>query len=298
MSKSFSWDKIYSHMEEKGMTEGSQKTIVNQMRRVLKGVFGDKAITMADLKKSPPAALKWITEEGDLSSFAIKKNHIAAMYKLYEALGIPTKTFCDKFAEIVELASAERAGGLSEKQKERFDKVDFKALQNKVDEISDPEIRLLTAVYAGWIAPLRGNEWRGTKVITTKKYTKSALPDNYILLPQKKMVVGKSKTSKYHETKEIDLPDEVAREIKRYVDTSKSDILFPDMAPSVMTKRMMKHLGFSVQALRKRYVSEKVADGITPDERVKLARVMGHTIATSALDYSKPDDIKNKKEDD
>lgn len=298
MSKSFSWDKLYKHLEDKGLAEGSQKTIVNQIRRVLKGLYADKPITMADLKKSPAAALKWITEDGDLSSFAIKKNHMAAMYKLYEALGIPTKTFCDKFAEIVELASAERAGGLSEKQKERFDKVDFKALQNKVDDISDPEVRLLTAFYAGWMPPLRGNELRGTKVITTKKYTKSSLPDNYILLPQKKMVVGKSKTSKYHETKEIDLPDEVAREIKRYVDTMRNDVLFADMAPSVMTKRMMKHLGFSVQALRKRYVSEKVRDGISPEDRVKLARIMGHTISTSAMDYSKPENVKEKAEEE
>ena len=298
MSKSFSWDKIYKHLEDKGLSEGSQKTAVNQMRRVLRGVYGDKPITMADLKKSPAAALKWITEEGDLSSYAIKKNHMTAMYKLYEALGIPTKVFCDKFSEIVELASAERAGGLSEKQKERFDKVDFKDLQEKVGHLAESDVRLLTAVYAGWMPPLRGNEWRGTRVITTKKYTKSSLPDNYILLPQKKMVVGNSKTSKYHETKEIELPDEVVREIKRYVDTTKNDVLFPDMAPSVFTKRLMRHLGFSVQALRKRYVSEKVREGISPEDRVKLARIMGHTISTSAMDYSKPENVKEKSDEE
>ena len=298
MSKTFSWEKIYNYLDQKGLSEGSQKTTVNQMRRVLKGIFGDKPFTMAQLKKSPMQAVKWITEDGDLSSFSIKKNHLTSMFKLYEALDINTKVFCDKFAEVVDLANAERAGGLSEKQKQRFDKVDFEALQKKVETINDPEVRLMTAVYAGHMPPLRGNEWRGTKVVTTKKYTKSSLPDNYILLPQKKMIVGKSKTSKYHETKEIDLPDEVVKEIKRYVDTSKSDILFPDMASSVFTKRLMKNLGFSVQALRKRYVSEKVSEGISPTDRVALARIMGHTIATSALDYSKPDDIKKKDEDE
>ena len=296
MVKQFSWEKIYKFLDDKGLSESSQKTTINQMRRILKGMYGDEPITMAELKRSPNKAVEYINDSD--MTYAIKKNHMTAMFKLYQALNIPTKSFEEKFKEIVELANAERAGGLSEKQKERFDKVDFKALQEKVKEIDDPEVRLLTAIYSGVMPPLRGNEWRGTKVITTKKYVKSSLPDNYILLPAKKMVVGQSKTSKHHEIKEIDLPQIVVDEIKKYIAATKNDILFDGMSASVFTKRLMKHLGYSVQTLRKRYVSEQVSKGISPEERVKMARILGHTIATNALDYSKPQNIKEDTDEE
>ena len=286
MAKQFSWDKVIDHLTSRGVKDSSVNSQLSIMRRVLKGVYEDKAPTLAQVKKSIPDVLEWIKGEQNLPNYSQRKNAMIAMYQFYKALNVPTKRMEDPFKEIVELSQAERLNGQSKKNKEKFDLVSFKQIREKVELEDNPENRLLASIYSGDMPILRGEEWRGIKVITTKKINnKSALPNNYIHLHNKTLHIKDAKSLGGQQVKVVDIPDSIVSEIKKYLASQGGDVLLPNMASSVMTKRLNKMFGYSIQALRKRYVSEKIKEGISPAERIKLARLMGHNLMTQATTY-------------
>jgi len=242
---------------------------------------------MKDLRKSPSLAVAWILEDGNLPNYAQRKNLMTSMYQFYHALGIDTPIFDKHFDEIVKLSIAERAGEMNEKQRERFDNVNFRKIKNMVSETKDPRLRLLLALYSGEMPPLRGEDWRNLKVIKTKDYDADLLPKNYLLLHDHTLHIGDAKTSHTHGDKDILIPQFIIEEIKHYLNEVGGDILLPDLSSPSLTKLLMKHLGFSVQALRKKYVSQLVKQGMTPEQRIEMTRIMGHTLMTSILDYDK-----------
>jgi len=183
---------------------------------------------------------------------------------------------------------------MTDKIKEKFDKVDFNELKKKAKEEDNTDLRLVYWLYSS-MPPLRGNEWRGTRVVSSKKKGKD--DENYVALKEKVLIVNNSKTSGSHGSKEVELPTELINEIKKYVANKESDILFDDYSASTFTKLLNKHLGYSIQSLRKRYVSEHF-NKMTPKERVELAKIMGHTIQTAMLDYNKPVEVVSSDEDD
>jgi len=290
----FDWNIVILYLEDRGVKESTVKQHLIQIRRVLKGLYPDKAPTLSQIKRSLGSAVEWIKAEGNLPNYASRKNHMTSMYQFYEALDINTKKMMKPFEKIVELAMAERSGGLTGKVKEKFDKVNFKNIKDSIEETEDPEIRLMKVLYSGDMPILRGQEWRGLKVITAKKIAKKSLPENYLHLPSKTLHITEAKSLGGATSKEMDIPSNVIDEIKQYLDKVGGDTLFPALSASSMTKKMNKELGYSIQALRKRYVSERVKEGISPEERAKLARLMGHSLFTSVLDYTKP--IEDKDE--
>lgn len=285
--KQFDWNSVITFMEEKGTKPQSVNTQLGQMRRVLRGVFGEKSPTLAQVKKSIPQVLEWIKAEGNLPNHAQRKNAMVSMYQFYQSLGVPTKRMEKPFKEIVEMSQAERLNGLSEKNQAKFDKVDFSNIKEKIEEEENPTNRLLKAIYSGDMPILRGEEWRGLAVVTKKKPKQSELPKNYLSIPTNTLHIRDAKSLGGAEHKVVDVPDSIMSEVRRYLQAQGGDKLFPDMSASVMTKRLNKLLGYSIQALRKRYVSEKVKEGLSNAERIKLASLMGHTIMTQVTDYVK-----------
>lgn len=294
MVKQFDWSVIYNHFDERGIKESSQKQHIQQIKRVLKGVFQDKPFSLADVKRSLTPVLNWMMDTDNLPNHASRKNHFTSMYQFYKSLDINTRRMEKPFKEIVELAFAERTNGISQKSKEKFDKVDFKELQDKYKQMPDGDNRLMIALYSGLMPILRGEEWRNLKVITTKKINKKTLPSNYLLLQHQKLHIGDAKSKGGVDIKEIDVPNVIIDEIKNYLKHTEGDVLFKGLSPSAMTKRFNKQLGYSIQALRKRYVSEKVKEGLSPEERINLARIMGHNLTTQALDYDKKDELDDE----
>lgn len=286
--KLWNWNKLYDLFEERGLRKSSRETAKSQIRRVLSGVYGNNPITLAEIKKnSPTKVLDWLKDESNGLSYSTRKNLMGSMYKFFEAVGVKSQAFNDEYKRIQELSTAERAGGLSNKQSERFNKADFDEIKDKANKAKDPTNKLMLTLYAGYMPPLRSNEWRDLKVITTKKYVKSQQPENYAVLPEFKLVIRDSKTSDHYDAKVVKLPTEVVEAIKEYLASVGGNTLFKGMSGPSFSKRLTRQLGYSVQTLRKRYVSEKVAEGISPEDRVELARVMGHSLNTSQLDYNK-----------
>lgn len=291
----FDWNIVYKHLEERGVKESSAQQQLSQIRRVLVGLFPEKTPTLSQVKRSVPAVLEWIQKEGNLPNYASQKNHMTSMYALYKALGVSTKKMKEPFDKIVELSLAERSGAMSKKNQEKFDKVDFKKIKEEIATTEDDTIRLLKALYSGDMPILRGQDWRGLKVLSAKRIPKKDLPANYLHLPSKTLHISEGKSLGAQASKEVDVPDSILNEIKRYMEKKETDVLFEGLLAPAMTKKMNKSLGYSIQALRKRYVSERMKQGISPAERAKLARIMGHSLITSVIDYSKPDALENMK---
>lgn len=290
--KRFDWKTLEDYFDKSGLKESSKTSTETRIRRILSAVFGRKDYSVNELKKSVDKVCDYITKSWDIRTHSSKKSYLFAMTHLYRALNVPYKCIEKQLKETMELAEAERAGEMNGKNKEKFDKVNFEDLKKKAKDETNADLRLVFWLYSS-MPPLRGNEWRGTRVVANKKKGKD--DENFVALKEKKLIVNNSKTSSTHGTKEVDLPEEVVKEIKRYIADKETDILFDDYSASTFTKLLNKHLGYSIQSLRKRYVSENL-NKMTPEQRVKLAKVMGHTLFTQALDYNKPNEIE--KDDD
>lgn len=272
----------------KKISPQSVKAELTQIRKILRGIYGeDGNPTLGDIKKSVPKMVEYI--KGDnFKNNSQRKNAIVAMYHFYDALGIPYGISKEYFKEVADKALAERMGGLAGEIKEKFDKVDFDKIKEDAEKETNPTMRLMLKLYSGVIPIMRGQEWRGLKVIKTKKYVKSQLPPNYLLLHDKTLHITDAKSLGGEGAKLMALPDEILDEIKRYMETTGDDVLFDGMSASVMTKKFNKALGgYSIQSLRKRYISEQVKNGISPEEKVRLAKLMGHKLTTQMVDYTK-----------
>lgn len=285
--KRFDWKTLDEYFETTGLKQSSIASIQTRIKRILSAVFGRKDYSVSELKRSVEKVCDYISKSQDIKSHSSKKTYLFAMTHLYRALNVKYNCIEKQLKETMELAEAERAGQMNEKNKEKFDKVDFEKLKEKAKDETNADLRLIYWLYSS-MPPLRGNEWRGTRIVKNMK--KGNDEENYVALKEKKLIVNNSKTSKSHGTKEVDLPDDVVKEIKRYIAEKETDILFDDYSASTFTKLLNKHLGYSVQSLRKRYVSENLGK-MTPKQRVKLAKIMGHTIMTQQLDYNKPNEI-------
>jgi len=291
--KRFDWKTLEEYFDKTELRESSKTSIETRIRKILNDVFGRKDYSINELKKSPQKVCDYISKGWDIRRHSTKKTYLFAMTHLYKALNVKYDCITKQLKETMELAEAERAGEMNEKTKEKFNKVNFKELKEKAKKEENPDLRLVYWLYSA-MPPLRGNEWRGTRVVANEKKGKDS--ENFVALKEKKLIVNKSKTSETHGKKVIDLPTEVVNELKKYVASKEHDILFDDYSASTFTKMLNKNLGFSIHALRKRYVSEHF-DKMTPKERVELARTMGHTIQTAMLDYKKPIEVVSDEED-
>lgn len=282
--KRFDWKTLEDYFDKTNLSESSKTSTETKIRHVLANVFGKKEYSIAELKSSGPKVCEFIMSD-HVRHYTSKKTYMFAMRHLYKALNVKHDCIDTELKGVIDMAEAERVGDFTGKKREAFDSVNFNEMKQKAADETDPDLRLMLWLYSS-LPPLRGNEYRQTKVVASKaKATDDA--QNYIALKDKLLIVNNSKTSKSHGAKEVELPDEIIREVKRYVNEKKTDVLFDDFNSVRFTKFLQKNLGYSVQALRKRFVSENFKH-MTPAERVKLAKIMGHTIQTAMLDYNKP----------
>lgn len=292
--KRFDWKTLEDYFSDTKLSQSSKTTIEKQIRKILSAVFGRKDYSISELKKSAEKVCEYITKSWDIRTHSSKKNYLFAMKHLYNALGVKPECINKQLKETIEMSEAERAGEISGTKKEKFDKVNFEEMRKKAKDEKNTDLRLILTLYSN-MPPLRGNEWRGSRVVANEKKGKD--DENFIALKEKLLIVNNSKTSKTHGQKRVDLPDVVVKEIKRYVADKENDILFDDYSSSKFTKFLNSNLGFSIQALRKKYVSENF-NKLDAKGRVKLAKTMGHTIQTAMMDYVKTVEVVDDEDED
>lgn len=282
--KQFNFDELDEYFTQKCIKEQSKKQHISQMKRVLKKILGTE-YSKTNVKQSLSKFLKYIVTD-ELPNYNSKKNHMTSMFHLYTALKAPTQRMEKVFDEMKQKAFAERANGMTDKAKTKFDKVDFDKIKSMYQELEiGSDNRLILVLYSGMMPTLRGQEWLELKTINSKK--KPAGMKNYLNLKTGMLHIEDAKSKGGYLEKDVIVPDDVLDEIKQYLKIKNTDVILQGMSSSVLSKRLTKLIGTSVQALRKKYVSMVSKKGLTADERIELARIMGHNLLTQAIDYDK-----------
>lgn len=284
--KQYNLDDLTPYFEEKCIKPQSMKQHISQMKRVLKKILGTE-YSKTNVKQSLSKFLKYIVTD-DLPNYNSKKNHMTSMFHLYTALKAPTQRMEKVFDLMKQKAFAERANGMTEKAKTKFDKVDFDEISQMYKELElGTDNRLILVLYSGMMPILRGQEWLNLKTINTKKNTLPSSVKNYLNLKSGMLHIEDAKSNGGYLEKDVIVPDVILNEIKEYLKIKNTDTILQGMSSSVLSKRLTKLIGASVQALRKKYVSVVSKQGLTTDERIELARIMGHNLLTQAIDYDK-----------
>jgi integrase len=129
---------------------------------------------------------------------------------------------------------------------------------------------------------------------------------NRLILNKKKWIIPRFKTKKSIDKREFDVPDELIEQIKRvkkiyptygYVFPKITNITKKGSSQSI-SNFLGRLLGGGIQTLRKIYVSDLIDRGTNANERKKISHIMGHSVKTQILNYSKFSDVlhSNNKE--
>ncbi len=157
------------------------------------------------------------------------------------------------------------------------------------------------------------NDLAGMKISNKRDFNKLTTEDkeknNYLVLERngKKMFfcMNDYKTSRKYSEKCIELPAELRKVMRFYLQFTQNDYLLTrnDGEPmtrnaisQALSKTFIKRLGRSVSTnlIRKIYLSEKYS--AVKDEMAKDAEVMGHSVATQQKIYVKKEVEKNDEE--
>jgi hypothetical protein len=172
-----------------------------------------------------------------------------------------------------------------ENQIEKFDM--SKLTKNQEDIIQQ---HLLLILYTD-IPPMR-NDYAKMKVY----HNKEVKNENYIHLKKKIIVLNKYKTSKTYGEKQIEIPNNIIKLIRRWIDITENEYLLINirdrnpMTNNGLTKylnKIFKPKKVSTTLLRKLYLSEKYPVIHNRKDMKKDAYVMGHSLETQQGIYRK-----------
>lgn len=282
--------------------------------------------TLKPLKNDPNKFMNYINNNTSPQQLpdSTKKNLTAAALAFLKAdLRTPENVltiyqkFFDTIAKSVDDAKLYKAPSISEEEafipwKDIIAK--FKKYENIVKKFPDQNFAayedkyiylkyLLLALYTT-IPPLRGEEYRNAIIIRVKNpknydIITSACNCNLADIENNNFVVPFYKTSKTHDTRIIPIPNTTSEIItKWYKITNGNKYLLPNLqTPSTnMSQSALTHLiqrifsphKISTSMLRKIYISNKLKTIYNkPQERKKLAKLMGHTLQLQEFIYNK-----------
>lgn len=148
---------------------------------------------------------------------------------------------------------------------------------------------LILSLYT-YLPPIRGSEYINAQYIFQDVDYETKLEEdgmNLIDMKNKKIVIGHYKTKKQYGIRIIDIPEELYDVLQEYFHYKPCKYMFrKKISNSSFTKRLNEifHKNVSTSMLRKLYISEYVKD-MTIEQRKKLSKIMGHSIATQELVY-------------
>lgn len=191
-------------------------------------------------------------------------------------------------------------------------KIDELEAQNKLQEATKHQKTvyqkyLILSLYT-YVPPLRGEDWFNAVIIPVENAELyptllKAMNKHIVDVTNNKLVVGTYKTSDKYGTRIIDLPQELVNIINRSfkINNGNPNLLINyndsknrpmnEQAFNKFMNKIFQPKNISSSMLRKMYISEKLKEIKTPEERKKLALVMGHSLASQEFTYSRFRDI-------
>tara|TARA_B100001123_G_C15248959_1_gene1002065 strand:- start:18 stop:920 length:903 start_codon:yes stop_codon:yes gene_type:complete len=175
-----------------------------------------------------------------------------------------------------------------EELESKIDKFDMTKLTKSQEDTIQQHLILL--LYTK-IPPMR-NDYAQMKVYRDKEVK----GENYIHLKKKIIILNKYKTSKTYGEKQIEIPNDVVKIIRRWVDITGNEYLLINirdrnpMTNNGLTKylnKIFKPKKVSTTLLRKLYLSEKYPVIHNRKDMKKDAYVMGHSLETQQGIYRK-----------
>jgi len=127
--------------------------------------------------------------------------------------------------------------------------------------------------------------------------------DNYYDKDSKQLIYNSYKTSESHGKRVINVPDVLSAAIEDFHNKSGSKYIICSSRKTSFTqisfnKMLTACIGGSCNMLRKSYISEKIDNGMTAEERKKAATIMGHSLAVQQLTYSRFSDTLHPDDND
>ena len=152
---------------------------------------------------------------------------------------------------------------------------------------------ILSLLSRGFV--LRTQDYASTALVENDEETTS-LPDNYLEISSGKWIIRDYKNDKYNGTRQLLLPKDLVNQMIQY--RQKAGITAPWLFPAdngttkttadALSKWLRRSpLKAGTQMLRTLYVSNRVDEGMTGNQRVEMADTMDHSVLTQHTVYSK-----------
>ena len=152
-----------------------------------------------------------------------------------------------------------------------------------------------------YIQPLRAECYYNTKL----HYSIYEEDENNLVIDHKQLYLYNYKTSSTYGPKIIDIPDELCEILRNFKNKSKSYYVICSSTGHKLEansfnrlfKEATKGKNFSCNMARKCFVSDGIENNKTIEERKQDAQIMGHSIQTAQVFYSKFNRLLNRDED-
>jgi len=249
-----------------------------------------------------PEKIKEVLEQ---FHFTTRRNYYSAIITLLQAEDKPNKKLIREYSDIVKEANTkyeeeQSSGVVSEKQKEKLVSTNVvEDFVNRVKESNDDMLYILLRLITKYQTR---NEIANLKLIKLMPFKKlkdeEKQGNNYLVMGSKKILIVRYdfKTNKKYKEITIEIDDKkLAKEIRSYVKTLKSDNVFEykgeQLTPKKLTNLLLyqskKLVGvpLSTTMLAKSILSEKYAD--KNEEQKKDAKNRGHSVSVQNKVYVK-----------
>jgi hypothetical protein len=170
------------------------------------------------------------------------------------------------------------------------------SMKTKITNKRQPEVDykyVLLCLYT-YLPPLRTNEWIHCHLLDDEP--DNEFKDNYINTTTKKMHIRVSKTKEKFGERIFDVPDDLIDILQANKLKTGSDLILHKVH-NVNQKNSENNIAHmfntitgkqaSIKMFRNSFVSQKIDEGLNGEQRKKLAYIMGHSVSTQMLIYTK-----------
>lgn len=300
-------DEINDNMRNKNMCEGSIIAYTTKFKHLMKNIYNNNTPDILNDDKILKDILEYINKDN------IKSNEKINLLRSYVICLKSLKLECEKFEielkkiknnekdniQMIKETNEDKNMSLDEITKLRDEyKKDFNRLQRSKNDLYYVVLSLYT-----YLPPLRSEDFINTYLYYNCE--KEDIKDkNYLCLTCKKLILTKYKTSKAYGVREIDIPNDLRDILHKY--KMKTNSIYVISSPNnkkfhessfhrLLLEATNKKISSS--AIRKIYVSESIDKNMSVKDRKKAAQIMGHSISTQSIMYSKFSKLLHTEDD-
>jgi len=273
------------------------------LNRILRDCYDKFELSLSDFNDYN----KFFTYIDSLHNNSEKKNFLNVFIKIYKCIDKHDNTilniYLDKFKKIALIADSDRElttpSNKESKQFISFDNILLKwtNLKNKLTDSYkyDIDIKFLILSLYLFLPPLRSQDYINTKILS------SHFPNNENYIHDNKLIINDHKTVKKYGPKSITIPPNLLAIISSFHSKSNSIWLLPSrngashLSNSNLSHKLSSIIGCSVLMLRKIFISKIIDDKLPIPDRKQIASIMGHSIYSQSIIYSKFSNITHNK---